>query len=385
MSAVQRDYYEVLGVPRDADAKAIKDAFRKLALRYHPDRSREPGGEDKFKEIAEAYAVLSDPKKRARYDSRGFAGVAGFSPEDLFRGIDFGDVFRGLGFDFDPGRGGFGEGLFDRFFGRHRRAAGPRRGENLEVELEIPLERVIKGGPETLHLARPQVCASCKGSKAKPGTTPRRCENCKGTGQHVQRESKDNVLLQRITTCSDCSGRGSVIEELCPGCHGTGETAQDETLTVQIPVGVEEGMALRIPGYGLPGRAAGEAPGDLFVIIRTRPDARFRRRGADLWHGEAIEVADAVLGAKVDVPTLDGSVSVTVPPGTQPDTVLRLHDRGLPEFGGSARGDLYVQLQLRVPGQLSAEERKLYEQLRTLKQAPRGRSGSNKVKDRTVA
>ena len=163
MSAAQRDYYEVLGVSRDADAKAIKDAFRKLALRYHPDRSKEPGAEEKFKEIAEAYAVLSDPKKRANYDARGFAGVAGFSPEDLFRGIDFGDIFGGLGFDFDLGRGGFGEGLFDRFFGRHRRAAGPRHGENLEVELEIPLERVVTGGPETLHLSRPRACARLQG------------------------------------------------------------------------------------------------------------------------------------------------------------------------------------------------------------------------------
>jgi molecular chaperone DnaJ len=226
----------------------------------------------------------------------------------------------------------------------------------------------MTGGPEALHLARPQICASCKGSGAKPGTTPKRCENCKGTGQHVNRESKENVLLQRITTCRECGGRGSIIEELCPECHGTGETAQDETLTVQIPLGVEEGMALRIPGHGLPGRIAGEAAGDLFVIIRTRPDARFHRTGTDLWHGETIEVADAVLGAKLDVPTLDGAVSVTVPPGAQPDTVLRLPNRGLPEFGGGARGDLYIQLQVHVPEKLSGEERKIYEQLRAVKQ-----------------
>ena len=151
MSATQRDYYEVLGVSRDADTKTIKDAFRKLALRYHPDRSKEPGAEEKFKEIAEAYAVLSDPKKRTEYDARGFAGIAGFSREDLFGGIDFRDMFGGLGFDFDEGRGGFGEGLFDRFFGRHRRTAGPASGENLEVELEVPLERVVTGGAETDH------------------------------------------------------------------------------------------------------------------------------------------------------------------------------------------------------------------------------------------
>jgi molecular chaperone DnaJ len=385
MSAAQRDYYEVLGVSRDADAKAIKDAFRKLALRYHPDRSKEPGAEEKFKEIAEAYAVLSDPKKRANYDARGFAGVAGFSPEDLFGGIDFRDIFGGLGFDVDEGRKGFGESLFDRFFGRRHRAARPRHGENLEVELAIPLERVATGGPETLHLARPQACASCKGSGARPGTTPKRCENCGGTGQHVERESKENVLLRRITTCRKCGGRGSIIEQVCPECHGSGETTQEETLTVQIPVGVEEGMALRIPGHGLPGRIAGEAAGDLFVIIRTRPDVRFHRRGADLWHGETIEVADAVLGTKLEIPTLlDGSVSVTVPPGTQPDTVLRLHGRGLPEFGGAARGDFYVQLHMHVPEKLSAEERKIYEQLRAVK-ATYGASRFKKSKDRNAA
>jgi molecular chaperone DnaJ len=385
MSRTQRDYYEVLGVSRDADAKTIKDAFRKLALLYHPDRSKEPSAEEKFKEIAEAYAVLSDPKKRADYDTRGFAGVAGFSPEDLFGGIDFGDIFGGLGFDFDLGRSGSRENVFDRFFGRHRRAAAPRRGENLEVELEIPLQRVVSGGPETLQVARPQVCPSCKGSGAKPGTAPKRCEKCKGTGQHVERAPRKDILVQRITPCRDCGGRGSVIEQVCPECQGTGETTQEETLTVQVPVGVEEGMALRIPNHGLPSRIAGEAPGDLFVIIRTRPDAHFQRRGADLWYGESIDVTDAVLGAKLDVPTVDGALSVTVPPGTQPDTVLRLRNRGLPEFGGAARGDLYVQLQVRVPEKLSAEERKIYERLRALKEAPRSGSRFKKSRDWSAA
>jgi molecular chaperone DnaJ len=201
----------------------------------------------------------------------------------------------------------------------------------------------------------------------------------------VERESKENVVLQRITMCADCGGRGSIIEQTCPECRGTGETTEDETLTVQIPVGVEEGMTLRIPGHGLPSRTAGEAAGDLFVIIRTRPEARFHRRGADLWRGETIEISDAVLGTKLDVPALDGSVSVTVPAGTQPDTVLRLHNRGLPQFGGETRGDLYVQLQVHVPEKLSAEERKLYEQLRAVKLAARGASRLKKPKNRSAA
>jgi molecular chaperone DnaJ len=192
MTTAQRDYYEVLGVPRDADQQAIKDAFRQLALRYHPDRNKEPGAEERFKEIAEAYAVLSDPKKRSEYDARGFAGVAGFSPEDLFGGIDFGDLFRGLGFDVDVGAGG----LFDRLF--RRRRAGPARGRDVELVLEVPLERVANGGEEVIRFTRPDRCQSCQGTGAKAGTTPRRCETCGGTGQHVMSERRAGISFQPI-------------------------------------------------------------------------------------------------------------------------------------------------------------------------------------------
>jgi molecular chaperone DnaJ len=284
MPTASRDYYEILGVARDEDQKTIKDAFRTLALKYHPDRNKAPDAEGRFKEIAEAYAVLSDPKKRAEYDARGLAGVGGLSAEDLFGGIDFDDIFGGLGFDFDLGadregawRGG---GLFDRFF--RRRRAGPQRGGNLEVELEIPLDRVVTGGEETVHLARPQTCAACKGTGAKPGTSPRSCEACHGIGQHRQTEQRGDVAFTRVTTCANCRGAGKIIEEFCPECRGRGEIERDETLTVKIPVGVEDGMALRIPGHGLPGQAIGGTPGDLFVVVRSAPDSRFERRGADL-------------------------------------------------------------------------------------------------------
>jgi molecular chaperone DnaJ len=249
MPTTQRDYYDVLGVPRDADAKTIKDAFRKLALQYHPDRSKEPGAEEKFKEIAEAYAVLSDPKKRAEYDSRGFAGIAGFSREDLFGGIDFGDIFGGLGVGF--GREGFGEGIFERFWGP-RRPRGPIPGENLEVDLEIPLKRVLTGGPETVTINRPQTCRSCQGSGAKPGTSPKTCETCRGTGRQVRGETRGTVMVRQVTTCRSCGGRGSIIEEKCPDCQGAGEIQRDESITVQVPPGAEEGMALRVAGKGLP-------------------------------------------------------------------------------------------------------------------------------------
>ena len=352
--AEPRDYYEVLGVARDADEKTIKDAFRQLALKYHPDRNKEPGASDRFKEIAEAYAVLSDPKKRAEYDARGFSGVAGFSPEDLIGGINFDDIFGGLGFDFG--------GAFDRFF-RRRRA--PQRGENIEIGVTVPLERVLNGGEETVHVGRPVTCQVCHGSGAKAGTTPRSCAKCGGSGQLVRSQRRGGVSLQQITTCPECAGRGSIVDTPCSECSGKGEVYRDEVLTLRIPIGVEEGMALRVPGRGLPADKPGLPPGDLFVVVHTAADPRFERRGSDLYRVETIDVVDAVLGTNIDVPTLDGPVSVKVPAGTQPDSLLRLRGKGVPRFGGDARGDLFIQLQIHVPERLTDRQRHLFEQLKT--------------------
>jgi molecular chaperone DnaJ len=354
MVTAQRDYYEVLGVSRDADAKAIKDAFRALALKYHPDRNKEPGAEERFKEIAEAYAVLSDPKKRAEYDARGFAGVAGFSPEDLFGGVDFDDVFSGLGFS-------FGGGLFDRFFRRH---AGPEPGANIETELVVPIERVATGGEEAVRVRRFASCATCRGTGAAPGTAPTPCSACNGTGQQRTSRKGRGITFQRVTTCQACNGSGTVIEKPCPSCAGKGRVPKDETLTIKIPPGIDEGMALRVPGHGMASGEPGGPPGDLFVVVRTASDPRFERRGADLWRTETLAVPDAVLGTRVDIPTLDGSVSMAVPSGTQPDTVLRLRGKGLPHFGGPGRGDLKVLVRVKIPDRISRAERDLYERLR---------------------
>ena len=213
--AQPRDYYEVLGVPRDADGKAIQSAFRKLALKYHPDRNKEAGATEKFREIAEAYAVLHDPKKRAEYDAHGHAGVADFSHEDLFGGVDFEDIFGGLGFDFGGlGSGSLGGGgLFDRLFRRH---AGPARGANIEVMLHVPLERVVEGGEETVPVSRPTTCPTCHGSGAKPGTEPRACEACGGSGQKIKSQQRGGVSFQQISTCPDCRGRGTSSISLVP-------------------------------------------------------------------------------------------------------------------------------------------------------------------------
>lgn len=353
-----RDYYETLGVPRDADGKAIKDAFRKLALKYHPDRNKEPGAEGRFKEIAEAYAVLSDPKKRSSYDASGHAGVAGFTAEDLFGGIDFENIFGDVGFDF------FGGGLFDRMF-RGRRA-GPRRGPDLTTEVAVPLERIVTGGDETVRVGRPVTCAVCGGTGAKAGTQPRRCEACGGTGQQVRSERKPGISFQQITTCKECRGRGEIIDELCSDCGGDGKVFKKESLTVRIPVGAEEAMSLRVPGHGLPSPETRGATGDLYVVVRTAADPRFERLGANLSRTESLEIADAVLGAKIEVPTLDGPVSVKVPSGTQPGTVLRLRGKGLPEFGGRRRGALFLTMQVRIPDKLTREERHLFKKLRDL-------------------
>lgn len=358
----------MLGVARDASAGQIRDAFRALALKYHPDRNKAPDAQEKFKEIAAAYAVLSDPAKRRDYDERGFAGVAGVSEEELLRHVDFGDLFGGLGFDFGGLHAGFGDGLLDGFFGRRR--SGPPRGENIEVELRVPLERIAAGGEETLRVTRLVRCAACQGSGAKAGTQPRPCPECQGSGRKVtrsrRRQSQGEVQVQSIAPCPACGGRGQVIDQPCPECGGRGELTREESLTVDVPVGVEEGMALRVPGHGLPAPTPQGVPGDLFVVVRSLPDARFERAGADLWRVETLTVPEAVLGATRQVPTLEAPVEVTIPPGTQPDAVLRLAGRGLPTFGGARRGDLYLRMRLVVPEHPDPRERALYEQLRGL-------------------
>lgn len=356
-TATQRDYYDVLGVPHDADDKTIKAAFRRLALKYHPDRSTEPRAEERFKEISEAYAVLSDPRKRADYDAHGFAG--GVTPEDLWSGIDLGDLFGRAGM---PGFDMAG-GLFERLFGR-RRPTGPPRGPDVEVDLVIPLERVLTGGEENVSLTYPGRCGTCAGSGAASGTKPRSCSQCGGTGQQVSSSRRGNVLMQTSRTCTVCHGRGSIIDAPCRDCGGSGEVEQQETVTVHIPQGIEDGATLRVPGHGLPGPVPGGLPGDAYVIVRTTADPRFVRRGADLWRSEAIDVPDAVLGTTRVVPTVDGEVSVTVPPGTQPGTVLRVAGRGLPHLGRPDRGDLNVAVTVRVPKHLDERQRRLYEQLR---------------------
>jgi molecular chaperone DnaJ len=310
----------------------------------------------------EAYAVLSDPKKRAEYDRAGFAGVAGYSPEDLFGGIDLDEIFRGRGFGADFGLGG-GGGLFERFFGRR----APARGEDIEVTLTIPLEKVAMGGEAVVRVPRSEKCPDCQGTGCKAGTAPRLCETCKGTGRQTRSSRHGGVLFEQVAPCPVCAGKGRFIDNPCPTCRGKGEVERDETITVKVPPGVEENMALRVPGRGYPSATEGAAPGDLLVVIRSALDPRFERDGADLWRTETIDVSEAALGTSLKVPTLDGEAKVKVPAGSQPECVLRLAGKGLPVLNARGRGSLLLRISVHVPEKLSAEERTLFERLRELR------------------
>lgn len=333
----RRDYYQVLGIPRDADAKTIKSAFRRLARRHHPDTSAEPGAEQRFREIAEAYGVLSDPARRASYDAQGFAGLAGASAEDLWGGIDFGDIFG-------PGVPAFG-GLFDRLFGPAQ--AGPARGADLRVDLMLPLHQLLTGGKQVVSVSRPGPCPDCG-----------------GTGQQATASRRGNVLLSQVTACPACHGRGQLIDQPCPACHGTGQAVQQDKVTIRIPRGIPDGTALRLAGRGMPSPRPGGPPGDAYVIIRTVPDPLFVRDGADLWYVLHIAVPDAALGTTAMVPAPDGQAQIPVPAGTQSGAVLFIKGKGLPRYHGHGRGSLNITVIVDIPEQLSPRQRRLYEQLR---------------------
>ena len=288
--------------------------------------------------------------------------MSDFSQEDLFGGINFDEIFGGGGFGFDLG--GFGGGIFNGFFGRtHERTA---RGEDIRVQIVVPLHKIITGGEEEIRISHPRVCPVCKGSGAAAGTEPRVCNRCNGSGNFITTRQEGNVSYQEIRTCPECGGRGKFIDSPCLKCNGTGMVDESEKLTVNIPVGAEEGMVLRIPAHGRPSHKPNGKPGDLLVVVRTAFDPRFKRAGADLWHSKTIELVDAVLGTEIEVATLEKPVTVTIPQGTQPNAVLRIGEKGLPHFGESRRGDIYLRLDIHIPESLSREERELYTQLRKL-------------------
>ena len=362
MATQDRDYYEVLGVPRDADEKAIKGAYHKLAMKWHPDRNPSPDAAEKFKEIAKAYAILKDPKKRARYDSQGMEGVAHFTPDDLFGGLDLDDLFGDMGFGFGGGS------IYDRLFGGRRRASQPAHGQDLRVSVEVSLETINAGGKEEIHVSHPVTCETCHGYGTADGKPPALCAACNGSGRKVhsrdEQRGEQQVRFQQITICPVCHGKGTQISSVCPTCSGYGKVEKQESLKISIPAGIEDGMVLRVPGHGLPAERPETPPGDLHVSVYARRDPRFERRGADLWRSETIEAEDAALGTEIHVPTLEGRLKVKIPAGTQPDEILRLRGKGLPRFRNTGQGDLNLRIMIHIPEELSEEEKRLYEDLR---------------------
>ncbi|HXV68485.1 MAG TPA: molecular chaperone DnaJ [Nitrospira sp.] len=362
MTDTKRDYYEVLGVDRTATRDQIKHVYRQLALKYHPDKSRDPDATAKFRELAEAYAVLSDDTKRKEYDTTGHAGVSErWSPDDLMRDFQFGDFFGG--------RFGDLSGMFGDLFGhRMRPGAGAARGVDLRYDLELTLEEAARGGERELHLTRSEPCADCGGSGAKPGTKPLSCPDCRGTGQKQDMKMRNDVRLVTLTTCTHCHGRGQIVESPCPLCQGSGYRFLPHTLKVKVPPGVDDGMVIRLAGQG-EANANGGPPGDLLIRPHVLRHPTFERHGDDLYMVQSVTFPDAALGKKVGVTGLGGEpLQVVIPAGTQSGTTLRLNGKGMPKVGGKRKGDLFVVVEVRTPTDLSDGERALLLELAKLQE-----------------
>jgi molecular chaperone DnaJ len=347
----KRDYYEVLAVSRTATDQEIKSAYRRLAVKYHPDKNpNDAGAEEKFKEAAEAYSVLSDPEQRKRYDRFGHAGVsssagAGAWGAPGFGGIEdiLGDLF-GFGDVFGGGRGG--------------RRTSAQRGADLRYDLEITLEEAANGMTAQLRIPRLETCDTCKGSGAAEGSQPETCSTCSGSGQIRYKQG----IFSVARTCHVCRGAGRTIKNPCADCKGTGRVEREKQMEVKIPAGVETGSRLRVSGEGESGTQGG-APGDLYVVIHVSEHEQFERQGSNLHEAVPITFAQAALGADIMVKTLDGEEKVKIPMGTQTGTVFRLRGKGMPVLGGRGYGDLFVSAMVITPTTLSREQRRLLEQL----------------------
>jgi molecular chaperone DnaJ len=358
MMTSQRDYYEVLGVSRDASPEALKKAYKKMALKYHPDRN--PDDEDavaRFKEASEAFEILNNPEKRARYDRMGHAGVRGNSGgfndvNDIFSA--FGDLFEGFGFQFGGSSAGGGRG---------GRRAGASRGDSLQAKIRIDLTEAFTGCRREFRITRHENCDTCQGSGCKAGTSPVKCATCGGHGQVIQSQGFFRVQ----TTCPACRGRGTVVKEACVSCNGQGRILKETSVNVDIPAGMDTGMQYRVPGEGEAGVNGGPR-GDLFVDVEVRKHPLFRREGQDLTYRLPITFAQAALGAEIEIPTLKGPEMLTVKPGTQPGEINRLRGFGMPDprDNQNRAGDLLVEIQVEIPRKLTAEQEDLLRKLAEL-------------------
>ncbi len=362
----KRDYYEVLGVGRDADPAAIKKAYRNLAMQHHPDRN--PGnGEaaEKMKEVNQAYAVLCDSQKRNRYDAYGHAGLEGYTQEDIFRGVDFSSLFREFGF-------GGGDSIFDGFFGRGTSGRKrPRRGADLRYDLSVTLEEVASGVEKTVELPKAPTCSSCKGTGAQPEGLET-CRRCQGTGQIVREHRSGYGVVRQIAGCGECQGRGKTVKKACKDCRGKGVVETKKDLRISVPAGADSGYNVRVEGEGE--ASADGLPGDLYIVIDVERHPLFERHGDDVYIQHDISFATAALGGEVHVPGLSGDLKVDIAEGSQTGTVIRVSGQGMPRLGKRGRGDQYVVLRVVTPTDLTREEKELLRHFESLRQ----KSGSGK-------
>jgi molecular chaperone DnaJ len=362
----KRDYYEVLGVPKNASKDDIKNMYRKLALQYHPDRNKSKGAEEKFKEISEAYAVLSDDEKRKRYDTYGHVGS-----EEVFRGSEanFDEIFKDIGFGgvrdiFEQFFGGReGGGFTDPFNFGFRFGGGRRRGQDLVYDAELSLEDVLKGKREEIELPKLEKCRNCAGTGAAPGSKPRKCNVCDGQGQmrRVYSQNRYSTFVS-LEPCQTCRGQGEIIDRPCETCSGAGSVRNHKKINIEIPKGVEDGMTLQLRGEGEP--AENGQPGDLLIRIHVKPHSIFERLSdGHILYNLDTSFTDLALGTERRVPTLEGDEKVKIIAGSQPNSILKLKGKGLPRYGGFGKGDEVVRLNIKVPTQLNDTQRALLRQL----------------------
>ena len=365
----KRDYYEVLGVPRAANKDEIKNAYRKLALQYHPDRNKTAGSEEKFKEISEAYAVLSDDDKRKRYDTYGHVGS-----EEVFRGSEanFDEIFKDMGF------GGFRD-IFEQIFGNRTGfgrvnagdpfgfgfsfGGGRTKGQDLVYDVELSLEEVLRGRKDELELPKLEKCNSCGGSGAAVGTKPRKCTVCDGQGQtrRIYSQNRFSTFVS-LEPCRSCQGQGEIIDKPCKVCDGSGSVKKNKKIRLEIPAGVEDGMTLQLRGEGQPSENG--PPGDLLIRIHVQPHPLFERlEDGHILYNLTLKFTDLALGADITVPTLDGKEKLRIPQGTQPNTILKIKNKGLPRYGSYGRGDLLARINIKIPTKLDDKQKSLLKDL----------------------
>ncbi|MHC1605460.1 MAG: molecular chaperone DnaJ [Candidatus Methanofastidiosia archaeon] len=355
----KRDYYEILGIGKDASEEEIKKAYRKLARKYHPDVNpdNKTESEEKFKEVSEAYEVLVDKEKRERYDRYGHSGVfeqgGGFQWSDFTHFQDIEDIFRD-----SP----FGSSIFEMFFGGRSRRRGPRRGNDLRYDITISLQDAFKGYDKTVSINKRIVCPECNGAKSRKGTKPVTCPKCRGNGQVKIVRNTVFGQFASVATCDKCHGTGQFISDPCPRCRGNGSVMGKKKIKLKIPAGIEDNSHLRIRGEGEPSPNNGP-PGDLFVVVHIKPDSKFYRDGTELHYEQQISFPQAALGDEIMVETIDGKVKMTIPPGTQHGNVFRLRGKGMPDARSGRRGNEHVKINVQIPEKLTDEQKKLIRKL----------------------